>query len=329
MSVRLAMRPAMFIRSGRVVSATSPSLAFKASSARLLCNRSAPITTLAIPRLSVSDFVSLSAKMSYFLTHSDGVQGQIIYKTHVPFPTETQGVFYYHPGPAHAPIAGEVRFRIVENGRPADFHAGKDLLRHSVPLPWSIPLVAVFQIANYAPFAHLVKASGLLGKDILRSLRGGAAKMPRVNKNSRIIHSLGQRIHIDAYEPRLMIAHGNALKGPLSTHLLDDTRGNRRTLAYTGTAHALFKGILTLNMCPLLSGSMVCSFERAPKIGAPKIHIRVHKILHGFVPTNPDYDGYVPKPVEGDLLPGPNRPWMTQMDEFDQLPDLSDGTSGA
>jgi hypothetical protein len=155
--------------------------------------------------------------MSCFLTNSDGVQGQIIYRTHVPFPTETQGFFYYHPGPAHAPIAGEVRFRIVESGRPADFHAGKDLLRHSVPLPWSIPLVAMFQIANYAPFAHLVKASGLLGKDILRSLRGGAAKMPRVSKNSRIIHSLGQRIHIDAYEPRLMLAHGNALKGPFST----------------------------------------------------------------------------------------------------------------
>jgi hypothetical protein len=91
----------------------------------------------------------------------------------------------------------------------------------------------------------------------------------------------------------------------------------------------LFKGILTLNMCPLLSGSMVCSFERAPKIGAPKFHIRVHKTLREFVPTNPDYDGYVPKPVEGGLLPGSNRPWMTQMDEFDQLPDLSDGTPGA
>jgi hypothetical protein len=67
---------------------------------------------------------------------------------------------------------------------------------------------------------------------------------------------------------------------------------------------------------------MICSFERSLDDEPPRIRMRVHKIIRDYVPVDPNYDGYVPKPIEGDLVRGPNRPWMSQMDRLSQLSDL-------
>jgi hypothetical protein len=95
-------------------------------------------------------------------------------------------------------------------------------------------------MANYVRLAHLVERSGLVDKDILRSLRKRATNVERVGKNCNIVHSLGQRFYLEGRSPTLTFAYGNALEGPKEIRCLRDIRNRERPYSpYTGMSPAL------------------------------------------------------------------------------------------
>jgi hypothetical protein len=243
MPLRLVMQSAMITPLARVISVASPNLRVNALQVLARPGRPAGITTLAVSQLSASDFIAPAGKLRCALRRIDGVQTQIIYKSHVPFPVGTQGFLYYHPGPAYAPIAGEVRFRIVKSGRPEDFQSGKDLLQHAVPLPWSIPLFVIFQFLSYKRLAHVIKDCGVVSEDTLGAVRGGRPNIPIVTRNSRILHSIGQRIYFDVCQPVLIFARGNTLSAQERLSFLRIWTPQKNEFPYTGMfSEGLFRG---------------------------------------------------------------------------------------
>jgi hypothetical protein len=103
------------------------------------------IRTLLPSRLSPSDLLHpsghLSLKLDTHVSHLDQGNtgtgtgtGILPYrwsadaKRYAPWPKDAKGFLYHRRGPAHAPIAGELRFRVVNSGRPEDFERGSDLM---------------------------------------------------------------------------------------------------------------------------------------------------------------------------------------------------------
>lgn len=121
----------------------------------------ATITTLDPERLHFKDFfdVSNSASRTIDARLEDGrsILGRIFYsksRTYPRFPPKTQGFLYYHRHPQLPHTTGEIRFRVTESFDPACFHNGTDLLRHDGALPWSLPLLQLYDI--HAPLKELL-----------------------------------------------------------------------------------------------------------------------------------------------------------------------------
>jgi hypothetical protein len=162
------------------------------------------LTTLDPRRLTTSDFQSITRTTICTVksrTHSGPSFAQFYYKTvgktHVPFPNATNGFFYYHPGPSHAPVAGAVRFRIVDSGNPADFHRGRDLLDIHGALPWGIPLLPLLMYKTYDALASLLAHSrdwpGIA--EVYKQVQDG--KIKKTRSDGVIVHSLGQPLYAD------------------------------------------------------------------------------------------------------------------------------------
>jgi hypothetical protein len=92
------------------------------------------LNTLNPARMTPADYVDLSGRgrvhgATFWTPRKAGSEAELH------FPRQTQGFFYYVPGPVHAPVAGEVRFRITSNAEPATFGHGHDLLLPHSPAP--------------------------------------------------------------------------------------------------------------------------------------------------------------------------------------------------
>jgi hypothetical protein len=126
-----------------------------------------------------------------------------------------RGFLYYHPGPSHASIAGEVRFRVVDSGRSADFSQGVDLEEPRRPLPWRIPLVTIAQNkSQYKDLCALLlgeshpsgdgpelqpacAGTANLNSSLVAQVLAGTLDAPSISTESVIVHSLGRPFCVD------------------------------------------------------------------------------------------------------------------------------------
>jgi hypothetical protein len=129
------------------------------------------------------------------------------------------GFLYYKPGPDHAPIAGEVRFRIVASTKPRDFDDGHDLMLPGKPVPWAIPLarLAPSPRNGYKPLLELLVSEdgpGALPPSTIEVLCN-KDKRPSafVSQRSVVLHSLQQCFYWDTQMDaiHLYVAHNNRL----------------------------------------------------------------------------------------------------------------------
>jgi hypothetical protein len=106
------------------------------------------------------------------------------------FPHKTAGFFYYARGPAHAPLAGEVRFRLVDSADPSAFASGRDLIASHNGTVWSIPLLRITS-PNQLEYRllPLLQQDGLVSPS-LGSLAGQHADLAKLR--APVIHSLEQ-----------------------------------------------------------------------------------------------------------------------------------------
>jgi hypothetical protein len=198
-----------------------------------------PLTTLLPQHLQPSDFRSLSGKgIVYANTLACLSRSQLRFSQQnnkaTPFPEDAKGFWYLHPGPSHAPIAGELRFRIVESGNPEDFISGHDLVDVYGSLPWSIPLPSLLRHKVYAALASLLLLSGPNAhySSIVRQINNN--KMPIINTDATIIHSLGQPLYLDLSKTAAgyRIASGNKLN-PSPSHFGLFTDWRKKTRGFT------------------------------------------------------------------------------------------------
>jgi hypothetical protein len=292
------------------------SLAFKSAP------REMPLTTLDPRRLTPSDFRSPAGNFTFRIKcATENITSQVRFKREqintIPFPSEAQGFFYYYPGPAHAPIAGGLRFRVVPSKDPAEFDHGYDLAHPRTCLPWSIPVPALLAHKAYTAVASLILQCNDL-VPIASSVLAGIKEtnIPMVNLNASIIHSLGQPLHADLSEKRICyrIAKGTTLSS--KSHLL--LFGDPRQKAHGGLLYMPYTGESLSSLVPTrvytvqkgaetcIAGSILYTLERAPvSDGPPRCHLRVLDIIKPVLMNDSGYDRHIPPPAKGELIRGP------------------------
>jgi hypothetical protein len=165
------------------------------------------ISTLRPVRLTPTDAIDLSAKAKY-TKHSYRLVLEYITcgVKDIPFPDGTHGFLYFAPGPLHAPLAGEVRFRITPGADPANFAEGRDLLLPNGLMPWAIPLVVAFS-GSKRTHSHLYEVltheDQALGSELVASLHHQSVK--RLPRGTPIIHSMGQPFVCDSSNSSMQI----------------------------------------------------------------------------------------------------------------------------
>jgi hypothetical protein len=198
------------------------------------------LSTLTPERLTSADFVDMSGKKAYTIKPSqDKVHFIFRGDSQLAFPDGTQGFFYFVPGPAHAPVAGEVRFRTTTGPDPAGFADGRDLLLPHMPVPWSISLVNL--LASEKKYGHLCNVifeqDGSAALELASAIREHKNGVTR--GETRVIHSLGQPFIQDLYarNTNLRIASGSRIFDAMSFALPSDSRREDEELQwpYRGT----------------------------------------------------------------------------------------------
>lgn len=168
------------------------------------------------------------------------VRGDASY-ARLPFPSGTHGFFYFVPGPAHAPIAGEVRFRVTASEDPATFVAGHDLLLPNVPSTWHIPLLNIAR--SKRSFKHLCDVLAdrdrSVSTELIRTIR--ETKPPLVAYHTtRIIHSLKQPFVLDVSNAASRFCIASRATSLVSVELLwmEDYRKPPARETFTGATPA-------------------------------------------------------------------------------------------
>jgi hypothetical protein len=146
------------------------------------------LSTLSPVRLTPADYMDLSGRVC--------IHGASFWKPgkhYLHFPDQTHGFFYYVPGPAHAPVAGEVRFRITPSAKRTGFKRGHDLLLPSSPMPWRVPLVSIIQSKrNHLHMYERLCEDGVINNDLVAAVREHESSSTRRKRTTPILHSLSQ-----------------------------------------------------------------------------------------------------------------------------------------
>ncbi|KIM74149.1 hypothetical protein PILCRDRAFT_826517 [Piloderma croceum F 1598] len=283
------------------LSRSFPSCQFYATSS----HRQLRIThTLDPSRLQASDFMDLSyAKGPYIrvILPNDNSFRQPSFRTMysfknkgISFPPGSQGFFYYHtPMPDVPALAGEVRFRLTNGNDPALFLSGVDLIKLD-GTPWCIPLLrAATGVTGYQYLRQMLVKDGLVTPALLE--RCDTISEGRASSHNRFIHSLGQLFGVDfhKFDTRLYTCHNDVYQHVIIQRLFADCSNKKAFPPYRGTA--------------------LCRFERSSQ-RSRTIVMRVVRITSPVRCVIPNYNGYVPMPVEGELVRrGGGRIWSHNM----------------
>jgi hypothetical protein len=172
-------------------------------------------STLNPARLIPADAVDLSARVVYSRYYNRLALEYITRgEKRIPFPGGAHGFLYFAPGPTHAPLAGEVRFRITPGANPAHFAEGQDLLLPNGLVPWAIPLVVIFS-GSKGIYSHLYEVlthgDQALGAELVAALHHQSIRFLR--RGTPVIHSMGQPFAHDLSNGSMQIwvTSGNAI----------------------------------------------------------------------------------------------------------------------
>jgi hypothetical protein len=219
------------------------------------------VSTFDISKLSEDDFLDLSGKRGYYLQiltlqqrarlnfrrelfkDNDGPHGT---RT-VPFPAQTRGFLYFTPGPEHAPIAGELRFRRTCSSSPEHFAEGHDLHMDIDPdIPWTVPLNSILKSRHeYVSIAASLLQDGLVSEEQQHEARNSSISSTAPKRP--VIHSLGQPFVLDLQIQQILMTiayESNQLRFQLK--LPADRRHGLMLLPWTGTYRIFRK---TLSSC--------------------------------------------------------------------------------
>ncbi|KAF5377923.1 hypothetical protein D9615_006760 [Tricholomella constricta] len=243
------------------------------------------IQTLNRDLLTASDFVDLShLRYPCIQLHTGSAKFRYMSSNQIgkPFPPNTRGFLYWHHG-----TNGGIRFRLVPEPDPNLFSTGTDLLYPNA-VPWTIHLLSLACNSEYASIKAKLTADRLVDTASFESLQKGPAHLSR---NSALIHRLDQPFELDisSQSNTILIISPTRWGKALLPKFLRDWRASVRSVPYTGRILVRFE----LSPFP----------EHArPAPRPPVIVLRVLKILSPIKVILPQYDMYVPVPVEGALL---------------------------
>lgn len=274
------------------------------------------IHTLDPSRLQAADFVDLSdikyPRIRASLPNDNSYYGSNCFSTAysyehkgTPFPSGSHGFLYYHvPMSNVPPMAGEVRFRLTSRDDPALFLSGVDLIKPN-GMPWSIPLLrAAPKVTRYRCLCQMLVNDGLITPALLEkcdTMISGAETSSR----SRFIHSLGQLFDVDFHtaEMAFFTCHDDVYQRCRIRGLFAESSTYKKPVPYHGKQHSLrLDGAGTYHVAPI--GTALCCFERSflPwHQGSRTIVMRIVRITSPVRCAISDYNGYMPRPVEGEL----------------------------
>jgi hypothetical protein len=197
------------------------------------------ISTLDANRLSRRDLLDLSGRVARTLRIT-GVEAvgslkfRVSHKKSIPFPAHARGFLYFRPGPEHAPLAGEIRFRCVPTSLPEDFATGTDLYMDYDPtIPWFISLHAALKSRTmYTGIAISLLRDNLVSE----SLKSQAAMWKtRHSLKHPMIHSLDQHFVVDFQQRSVSLNIGTEKRLlRLDFRMPIDERGSSNVLPWRG-----------------------------------------------------------------------------------------------
>ncbi|KAF7359017.1 hypothetical protein MSAN_01242400 [Mycena sanguinolenta] len=271
--------------------------------------RRTPVSTLDPARLKPSDHLDISSLLRYTIRvqstydHGTPAYPTLSYYKHkgVPsaFPPRTAGYFYFYR-PQNLPCtAGAIRFRIA-SVYPAKFSRGRDLLRpDGVPWEVSLPMVA--------------KTRPVL-RDLL--LRDGLVTATELRECQDMFHSHRKMGRVQTLLYRFDQPFSVSFDG--SNHIQIVIGAQKYS-----SRIAVFQEQRSGWSCPY-SGKALVRFELSPlpeHANSRRIVLRVIKITDPPKLRIPYYDGYLPRPNEGELVYRPRQgpgskvgPWSRSLD---------------
>ncbi|KAJ7165839.1 hypothetical protein C8R46DRAFT_996927 [Mycena filopes] len=253
-------------------------------------------STLDPARLKPSDYVDLSSS-KYYRAHGDGTYCYLSYTTTkipVPFPPRTSGFFYYHRPDSLALTASGVRFRLA-SVEPTSFPHGRDLLLPD-GLPWEVSVRAISAEHRLAQLKTLLLRDGLITKKQLQQT--AALFPPDMDRGDRkVLHRFDQPFSVRFQSANYIHVLYGGERYQIDMRVFHEQR-EKRIHPYAGVALVRFELI-------------------EPR----SVVLRVVKMVQPPTLQIPDYDGYLPAPVEGELVhrrkKGPTaelKPWIRKLD---------------
>lgn len=207
-----------------------------------------PISTLDPHKLVRSDFMDLSGRLRPAVSPNALPTSEVSFgcvgKSRLRFPPNTCGFLYYRSPPDFAPLAGEIRFRLVEGEDPAGFAQGYDLV-HSSGLPWHINVASLRHQSTLA--AQLINEK-FMTPSLFRKCRGKTLLLP----HRVILHSLGQPFTVNFGQNSLYVSRGEEICIVNLNRLVVDRRHSQIKVPYRGQIHLPMTSIYTHTLQPIL-----------------------------------------------------------------------------
>ncbi|KAJ7878569.1 hypothetical protein B0H14DRAFT_1636240 [Mycena olivaceomarginata] len=245
-----------------------------------------PISTLDPAGLKPSDHIDISSLTRYALRihssrHRKGIPVLpfFTYYKHEgvasTFPPRTTGYFYFYRPENRPSTAAGIRFRIA-SVNPAKFSNGRDLLRPD-GLPWEIPLP---RVQSRAALRKLLLQDGLVTQTELKECE----TLTPLGRPRNILYRFDQPFSLSfGGAQHIQIAVGTQ-KLPHRLLVVHEQRRRGWVHPYSGRALVRFE------------------LSSLPEHAKAPIILRVVKMITPPTLQIPDYDGHMPRPVEGELI---------------------------
>ncbi|KAI0636047.1 hypothetical protein C8Q77DRAFT_1071897 [Trametes polyzona] len=130
-----------------------------------------------------------------FITH--GYQKTGVKPLHAPFPPDTRGFFFYQPHPKY-PLAGSIRFRVMQQPEPRDFWNGHDL-RTVYGTIWKLPVLAVLIFERFYLLRESLIKDRYLPPDVHERYAEvlKSARRASVHPQAQVITGFGDSFYVD------------------------------------------------------------------------------------------------------------------------------------
>ncbi|KAJ7084650.1 hypothetical protein B0H15DRAFT_783663 [Mycena belliarum] len=268
------------------------------------------VTTLDPARLRPSDHVDLSHLKRFAVLQPNRKMGKagtyLLYHQedteNISFPPRTAGFFYYYRPPDDLPVtAGGIRFRIAAVN-PAAFSRGRDLTRPNGAV-WHIALESIAKSMTKTVLREIILRDKLVSEeDMADHTPKGLDNRERAQT---VIHSFYEPFPVSFQRAHYINIYSDGNKYRCDVRVFHEQRAGPPSSVYPYSGRALVR--FELSTLPEHSGLRVAVLRCVKIIDPPRLMI-------------PDYDGYLPPPVEGELVQRPSRavsqasrPWVRDL----------------